>query len=80
MALLSKWVWRFKANPNDIWAKVVREIRGSVRIWSSLLPCKKVVAGPWKGSIKTMEELRKFDIDCDDLLVCKVGDDSDVEF
>ncbi|XP_022041581.1 uncharacterized protein LOC110944176 [Helianthus annuus] len=56
-AMLAKWWWRFKANPNQLWAKVVAAIHsgnGSTNSASSI-PLKRSIPGVWKdvGSVES---------------------------
>ncbi|XP_035842240.1 uncharacterized protein LOC118488917 [Helianthus annuus] len=62
LAMLTKWWWRFKANPNQLWALVI----GSVHKYNSgdqLIPVSKSVPGVWK------------DIGCMDPELHKLGSD-----
>ncbi|KAJ0934873.1 putative RNA-directed DNA polymerase [Helianthus annuus] len=52
VAMISKWWWRYKDNPNQLWAKVVSSIH-AIRNHNNLIPLKKTIPGIWKdvGSI-----------------------------
>ncbi|KAK9047824.1 hypothetical protein SSX86_033214, partial [Deinandra increscens subsp. villosa] len=48
LALLSKWIWKYKSDPNSLWAKVIRAIH-TTRRSDPNLPVRKTIAGPWKS-------------------------------
>ncbi|KAJ0876108.1 putative RNA-directed DNA polymerase [Helianthus annuus] len=47
LAMLAKWWWRFKTEPESLWRKVVWAIHGNSRAWN-IIPIKLSCAGPWK--------------------------------
>ncbi|XP_022008369.1 uncharacterized protein LOC110907742 [Helianthus annuus] len=53
LAMLSKWWWRFKASPNELWAKVVTAIHHSNSSNSppNFVPLKKSITGVWKDVV-----------------------------
>ncbi|KAM0024447.1 putative reverse transcriptase zinc-binding domain-containing protein [Helianthus debilis subsp. tardiflorus] len=55
-AMLTKWWWRFKENPNQLWAAVVSAIhRKNGNTESHFFPLKKTITGIWKdiGSVES---------------------------
>ncbi|XP_021971422.1 uncharacterized protein LOC110866587 [Helianthus annuus] len=47
LAMLSKWWWRHKADPNQLWARVISSIH-SINSGNSLIPLNKNIPGSWK--------------------------------
>ncbi|XP_021975130.1 uncharacterized protein LOC110870243 [Helianthus annuus] len=62
-AMLSKWWWRFKDNPNQTWAEVIRSIHTANSVSNnSFLPIKKLIAGPWKDIFSVEKDFAKVGI------------------
>ncbi|XP_021992889.1 uncharacterized protein LOC110889633 [Helianthus annuus] len=66
LAMLAKWWWRFKIDPESLWRKVIWSIHHNERTWN-LVPRKLSVAGPWKQVAKVSEELERYGIN---LITC----------
>ncbi|XP_021980594.2 uncharacterized protein LOC110876743 [Helianthus annuus] len=79
LAMLTKWCWRFKKDPNHLWARVVTAIHKTRRV-EKLIPCNKSVPGVWKDIGKTDADLLKFGIKMDEKLVAKLGDGANIKF
>ncbi|KAJ0744136.1 putative RNA-directed DNA polymerase [Helianthus annuus] len=60
-AMLIKWWWRLKSNPNHLWAKVVTAIHGgnSNGGAASIIPLKKCIPGFWKAIGSVDSEMSK---------------------
>ncbi|KAF5780940.1 putative reverse transcriptase zinc-binding domain-containing protein [Helianthus annuus] len=71
-AMLAKWWWRFKANPNHLWAKVVAAIHYGNNS-PLLIPLKKSIPGVWKDVSSVETALAKIGINIKEFLV-KEGD------
>ncbi|KAJ0909970.1 putative reverse transcriptase zinc-binding domain-containing protein [Helianthus annuus] len=72
LAMLTKWWWRFKANPNHLWAQVI----GSVHKYNStnqLIPVSNSIPGVWKDIGCMDPELKKMGIDIHQNLVASNG-------
>ncbi|XP_021992145.1 uncharacterized protein LOC110888961 [Helianthus annuus] len=54
VSLLSKWIWRYKAEETSLWKSVIGVIHGPGRKWS-FLPLSSAVSGVWRNIVK-MEE------------------------
>ncbi|KAF5810534.1 putative reverse transcriptase zinc-binding domain-containing protein [Helianthus annuus] len=70
-AMLVKWWWRFKAEPNQLWAQVVASIHCGYNINSPapLFPLKRSIPGVWKDVGSMEVALRKAGIFISDYLV-----------
>ncbi|KAF5812776.1 putative reverse transcriptase zinc-binding domain-containing protein [Helianthus annuus] len=62
LAMLTKWWWRFKENPDQMWAKVVAAIHQN-RNTAQLVPFKTSVPGVWKDIGSMDSKLSKLGID-----------------
>ncbi|XP_022003431.1 uncharacterized protein LOC110900881 [Helianthus annuus] len=65
LAMLAKWWWRFKTNPESSWRKVIWSIHHSERS-SNPIPGKMTIAGPWKQVIKVSRDTEKYGINLSD--------------
>uniref|UniRef100_A0A251UE24 Putative RNA-directed DNA polymerase, eukaryota, Reverse transcriptase zinc-binding domain protein n=1 Tax=Helianthus annuus TaxID=4232 RepID=A0A251UE24_HELAN len=74
LAMLSKWWWRFKENPHQLWAEVVRAIHSgrSAGFDPPFIPLKKSVPGIWKDISSVEATLAKAGIPLKENLI-KVG-------
>ncbi|KAM0025801.1 putative reverse transcriptase zinc-binding domain-containing protein [Helianthus debilis subsp. tardiflorus] len=73
-AMLAKWWWRFKENPNQLWAAVVGAIHkktGSVD--PPFVPLKKTITGTWKDIGSVEVALEKIGINLKESIIA-VGD------
>ncbi|PWA71177.1 RNA-directed DNA polymerase, eukaryota [Artemisia annua] len=52
-ALLSKWGWRFKAEKNSLWSKVIKALHNTGRCWD-FIPSNKALAGVWNNIVKVL--------------------------
>ncbi|KAJ0610677.1 putative RNA-directed DNA polymerase [Helianthus annuus] len=66
-ALLMKWRWRFKSDPNQFWARVVMAIHGDHGEVDQV-PLKISLTGAWKDTVFVAKDLRKAGIDNPELL------------
>lgn len=53
IALLAKWVWRFKSESSSLWCKVVKALHVSNRSWD-FLPVRKSLNGVWSHIVKLL--------------------------
>ncbi|KAJ0811025.1 putative RNA-directed DNA polymerase [Helianthus annuus] len=79
MALLLKWRWRYKEEPNQMWVKVIEALHTNRRKIQSV-PMKKTLTGVWKSIVGIEEEFMKEGIDVTSNISCKIGDGSKVMF
>ncbi|XP_021995252.1 uncharacterized protein LOC110892394 [Helianthus annuus] len=61
LAMLAKWWWRFKTDPDSLWRKVIWGIHNSERSWNPI-PRKMTIAGPWKQIFKVSKDMEKYGI------------------
>ncbi|KAL4560863.1 hypothetical protein LXL04_033019 [Taraxacum kok-saghyz] len=78
-ALLLKWLWRFKKDPNSLWRKVICGIHNCSRkptcSWA-----KKTLAGTWSDIVKVVPALAEIGINFQSILKVKIGSGSDILF
>ncbi|KAJ0929069.1 putative reverse transcriptase zinc-binding domain-containing protein [Helianthus annuus] len=79
LAMISKWWWRFKDDPNQLWAKVVYSIHYS-KSENKLIPGKASMPGVWKDIGSVDKILANIGIQIHDKLKVAVGDGSSVRF
>nr|XP_043639311.1 uncharacterized protein LOC122610385 [Erigeron canadensis] len=83
VALLSKWVWRFKAKTNSLWRRVIAAIHDTKRGWS-IVPYNKYIPGingpdrwVWLGwdvgvlTVKGVKDFLRSNVDYGDSYVFK---------
>ncbi|MFS7973280.1 putative RNA-directed DNA polymerase [Helianthus anomalus] len=78
-AMLSKWWWRFRDNPNQLWALVVNSIhmsKGNKR----LIPVRQSVTGVWKDIGSLDKHMLKFGISIAGRLKVVVGNGASTRF
>lgn len=79
IAMLSKWWWRIKENPNHLWAQVIFAIHGSKKI-DNMVPVKRSITGVWKDIASMDDVLAKLGINIKDKLTVKLGNGGKVRF
>ncbi|KAJ0550121.1 putative RNA-directed DNA polymerase [Helianthus annuus] len=72
LALLLKWWWRLKSDPDQLWVKVVESIHHNTRIVNQI-PVKKSSVGVWKNIVGVEKDFRKYGIMVGNKLVSNVG-------
>ncbi|XP_022030910.1 uncharacterized protein LOC110931845 [Helianthus annuus] len=72
LAMLTKWWWRFKSNPNQLWAEVIAGIHKN-NSGDQLIPIKISVPGVWKDIGGMKQVLEKMGIIIGDNLILKDG-------
>lgn len=81
LALLGKWWWRFKNEPNSLWARVISSIYGSdggLGYNESIQ--NNVGKGPWVGIIKSGWEINNVGIEFRSSFCKKTGDGDQTRF
>ncbi|KAM0043486.1 putative reverse transcriptase zinc-binding domain-containing protein [Helianthus debilis subsp. tardiflorus] len=69
-AMLTKWWWRYKTDPNQLWASVVDAIhKGNSNSIQSIIPLKKAIPGVWKDIGSVESSLDRIGIKLSDNLV-----------
>ncbi|XP_021986295.1 uncharacterized protein LOC110882626 [Helianthus annuus] len=71
-AMLTKWWWRFKSNPNQLWAKAIAAVHNNGSV-NHLIPLKKSIPGLWKDIGNMESELDKVGINIHQNLVEENG-------
>ncbi|KAJ0533882.1 putative RNA-directed DNA polymerase [Helianthus annuus] len=79
IAMLSKWLWRYKNEPNHLWTSVIRAIHESSTS-KSFISVKKTIPGVWKDIHSVKDSLQKFDIKVEDCIRVKMGDGKSILF
>ncbi|XP_022020338.1 uncharacterized protein LOC110920433 [Helianthus annuus] len=72
LALLTKWWWRFRMNPNQLWARVIGSIH-NFNYADQIIPVSKSFPGVWKDIGSMAQELSKRGIDVKHNLVVNNG-------
>nr|XP_043609708.1 uncharacterized protein LOC122581544 [Erigeron canadensis] len=57
IALLSKWMWRYKNEQGVLWRKVIDSIHNTKRCWE-FLPSNSGVLGVWKSIVKCIGNVK----------------------
>ncbi|KAJ0548185.1 putative RNA-directed DNA polymerase [Helianthus annuus] len=79
IAMLSKWWWRFKNNPTQLWAEVVKAIHESDSN-KKMIPVKNNVPGIWKDIGEVDKTLEKLGVHMRDKLSVTIGNGELVSF
>ncbi|XP_035838208.1 uncharacterized protein LOC118485831 [Helianthus annuus] len=79
LALLTKWGWKYKENPEALWAKVVRAIHENKRS-HKLISVYNGVPGIWKDIVTSYKELERKRINLKERREAKLGDGMKVKF
>ncbi|KAJ0442970.1 putative RNA-directed DNA polymerase [Helianthus annuus] len=61
LAMMAKWWWRFKTDPESLWRKVIWSIHHSERSWN-MIPGRMSITGPWKQVFKISKDFEKVGI------------------
>ncbi|KAJ0585981.1 putative RNA-directed DNA polymerase [Helianthus annuus] len=72
LALLVKWWWRLKTEPQQLWAKVINAIHKNKRR-ISMVPLRKDQTGIWKTIVETRKDLLKRGVEIEKHLISKIG-------
>lgn len=79
IALLSKWVWRYRNEPESLWRQVVDAIHGSKRCWSSLPVCSSIT-GVWNSIVKSISKVSVAGVNLNQLFKAEVGNGDNIRF
>ncbi|KAJ0508909.1 putative RNA-directed DNA polymerase [Helianthus annuus] len=79
IAMLAKWWWRYKEEPNQLWASVIKAYHTTAHR-DNLVPIKKSIPGVWKdiGSVDGI--LSKEGINISEKIKVTVGDGKNTRF
>ncbi|KAJ0497883.1 hypothetical protein HanOQP8_Chr13g0484851 [Helianthus annuus] len=72
IALLSKWWWRFKIQPDTLWNKVIRAFHSNNRSWP-VLPFSRGLSGVWSTIAKLGNYLAYTNLNLNNMLIGVVG-------
>ncbi|KAJ0535599.1 putative RNA-directed DNA polymerase [Helianthus annuus] len=79
LTMLSKWWWRYKDDPNQLWAKVIASFHSNANN-DKLIPYKKSIPGVWKDIGAMDGVLAKEGICIREKLKVTVGDGASIIF
>ncbi|KAF5771882.1 hypothetical protein HanRHA438_Chr13g0581371 [Helianthus annuus] len=79
IAMLSKWWWRLKDNPNQLWVEVVKAIHDSDSN-DKMIPVKKYLPGTWKDIGEVDKILGKMGVQIREKFTVKIGNGDHVSF
>lgn len=79
IALLSKWVWRYRNETSSLWRRVVDAFHGTPRCWSSIPVCN-TLSGVWSSIVKTISKVRVAEVNFNQLLKGEVGNGRSIRF
>nr|XP_043616234.1 uncharacterized protein LOC122588171 [Erigeron canadensis] len=79
VALLSKWLWRFKNEPNSLWRRVIDSIHDTKRGWLHV-KVNKYLPGTWNNIVKCFESVKVVGKGINCLLKGVVGNGHDISF
>ncbi|KAJ0567858.1 putative RNA-directed DNA polymerase [Helianthus annuus] len=72
LALLAKWWWRYRMEPENLWSRVIGSIHGKQRRTESI-PFKKSLAGVWKNIGEIAKDFTRKNININTSFRSKVG-------
>ncbi|KAJ0605054.1 hypothetical protein HanHA300_Chr02g0058651 [Helianthus annuus] len=78
-AMLIKWLWRFRNEPNALWRKVVTSIHGSSRSWG-IAPCNNAIPGVWKNCVSFWNKHKVKGVGLNVIIHGKPGDGRRIRF
>ncbi|KAK1423019.1 hypothetical protein QVD17_18312 [Tagetes erecta] len=79
VALLTKWWWRFKHEPNALWRRVIYAIHDTPRTWP-ILPHAKALAGTWNSIAKLENGISSTGISYSNLIKGVMGNGRQIRF
>ncbi|XP_021979879.1 uncharacterized protein LOC110876004 [Helianthus annuus] len=79
LAFMTKWWWKYKAKPKELWTRVIKAIHDNNRSYK-LIPSNKKVAGVWKDITKAGKELESMGVSITDELTVEVGNGKAIKF
>ncbi|KAJ0435664.1 putative RNA-directed DNA polymerase [Helianthus annuus] len=79
LAMLAKWWWRFKTEPESLWRKVIWSIHNSERAWNPI-PGKMTISGPWKQVFKVSRDMEKYGLNLADCFRATPGEGAEISF
>ncbi|XP_071726766.1 uncharacterized protein [Rutidosis leptorrhynchoides] len=81
LALLGKWWWRFRTEPNIFWVKVIKSIcgqDGGMGLSRAILASRKI--STWSSILMIDSELRKLNLDFENLFIKSVSNGNNTLF
>ncbi|KAM0036124.1 putative RNA-directed DNA polymerase [Helianthus debilis subsp. tardiflorus] len=78
-ALLFKWVWRYRAEKDCLWRRVVNACHKNINSWE-VLPVNKNGVGCWKTIVKVGGSLKANDVYLHTMVRSKLGNGEGVRF
>ncbi|GJX76532.1 RNA-directed DNA polymerase, eukaryota [Tanacetum coccineum] len=79
VALLFKWIWHFRCNPNDLWVKVVKDLHGCD---GGIGTCRRLTSqqSTWNAILNSVAKLKDKGVDL--LAACNrsIGDGTSTSF
>ncbi|GJR04144.1 RNA-directed DNA polymerase, eukaryota, reverse transcriptase zinc-binding domain protein [Tanacetum coccineum] len=85
VALLFKWIWRFRCNPNDLWVKVVKDLHGcdgECEKNGGIGTCRRLTSqqSTWNAILNSVAKLKDKGVDL--LAACNrsIGDGTSTSF
>nr|KAJ0197364.1 hypothetical protein LSAT_V11C700352090 [Lactuca sativa] len=79
LSLITKWIWRLKVDNSGLWSKVIKGIH-NLHGKPAQLICKKTLPGVWSRVAGVQDELKKFGIDIDEVIIKKIGSGDETMF
>ncbi|MFS7907224.1 hypothetical protein Hanom_Chr01g00068771 [Helianthus anomalus] len=79
LALLAKWWWRIKEEPDQLWVRVVAAIHGPNK-GLKIIPIKQSISGWWKDIANVDADLKKMGICVNEKLKVEIGDGKGILF
>nr|KAJ0224075.1 hypothetical protein LSAT_V11C200069590 [Lactuca sativa] len=79
LSLITKWKWRLKVDNSGLWSKVIKGIH-NLHGKPAQHICKKTLPGVWSRVAGVQDELKKFGIDIDEVIIKKIGSGDETMF
>ncbi|KAJ0546635.1 putative RNA-directed DNA polymerase [Helianthus annuus] len=72
LAMLAKWWWRFKTEPDSLWRRVIWSIHHSERNWNPI-PRKVSISGPWKQVFNVSKDIMGYGLNLQECFRANIG-------
>ncbi|PWA42034.1 reverse transcriptase zinc-binding domain-containing protein [Artemisia annua] len=79
VALLVKWIWRYRTEPESLWRKVIEALHDTKRSWTPIPFCKSSYS-VWGTIVKTCSKIQVGGIGINQMFKGKIGNGKHIRF